>query len=204
MYGQNEYGTRQYAAEKTDGTSDEYYIDLFQLVPAFISEKKEMGELFRAQGYEAGFLRYALEDTVAQCFLSTATWGLKRWETVFGVETNMQLTYEQRREVLRAKIRGQGTTTKEMIKETAMSFSGGEVDIIEENKNSLFIVRFIGMKGIPRNMQAFVSMLEQIKPAHLTYRFEYRYTIWNELREYIWNSVKELSWDNLRILKEDE
>lgn len=203
MYGQNEYGARKYASEKAGGTTDEYYMDLFQLVPEFISEKNEMHELFHTQGYEAGFLRYAVEDTVAQCFLSTATWGLKRWEEVFGVETNLQLTYEQRREILQAKIRGQGTTTKEMIKETAVSFSGGEVDIIEENGKGYFIVRFIGIKGIPRNMQGFIQMLEQIKPAHLGYRFEYRYTVWNEIRNEAWDSMKELSWDELRILKED-
>lgn len=121
---------------------------------------------------------------------------------MLGVATNMSLTYEQRREILMAKLRGQGTTTRKMIEDTAVSFSGGEVKVIEDNPNHLFIIQFIGIKGIPRNMQAFVSMLEDIKPAHLAYRFEYRYTIWNEVRPYIWNHLTTITWDDVKTLKE--
>ena len=89
------------------------------------------------------------------------------------------LTYERRREILMAKLRGQGTTTRKMIEDTAAAFSGGEVKVIEDNP-VIFLLSVYRHQGIPRNMQAFVSMLEDIKPAHLSYRFEYRYTTWNE------------------------
>jgi len=39
MYGQNPYGTKRYAAETSDGEREEYYVNLFPLVPVFISEK---------------------------------------------------------------------------------------------------------------------------------------------------------------------
>lgn len=38
MYGQNEYGTLQYAADSQAGTMDEYYVDLTKLVPEFVTE----------------------------------------------------------------------------------------------------------------------------------------------------------------------
>lgn len=203
MYGQNEYGTQAYSVTGTgSGTQTEYFTDLTHLVPEFVWRKLEMYEIYRTQGYEIGYLQHCLEDVIDQCFLTTATWGLSRWEQVFAIETNLSLTYEQRREILLAKIRGQGTTTKEMIKETAAAFSGGDVDVIEDNPNSLFIVRFIGIKGTPRNMQAFISMMEEIKPAHLAYRFEYRYTVWGELLPYTWSGLSSMTWDDLRILKE--
>lgn len=164
-----------------------------------MSEKAEMDVIYTAQGYEIGLARHNLEDLVEQCFVSSATWGLLRWEEVFGVATNMSLSYEQRREIIMAKIRGQGTTTAEMIKGVAEAFSGGEVEVIEDNSNYHFIVRFIGIYGIPRNMQAFISMLEDIKPAHLWYTFSYKYIIWDDLKPKTWNDLRPYTWDGLRI-----
>lgn len=205
MYGKELYGTEKYADERTGSSSEEYYTDLTPLVPPFLLEKKELYEIYHAQGYEVGYLQHVLEDTVAQCFIPTATWGLERWENLFSMETNTNLTYEQRREILFAKIRGQGTITVERIKEAAAAFSGGDVEIIEDNPHHRFIVRFIGVKGIPRNMNGFIGMLESIKPAHLAYAFEYRYTIWNYLKEqaHVWEYFKKMSWDELRAMKED-
>jgi len=89
-----------------------------------------------------------------------------------------------------------------MIKQTAEAFSGGDVDVIEDNPHHFFVVRFVGIKGIPRNMQSFVSMLEDIKPAHLAYRFEYRYTVWDNLQSDTWAGLGKLTWSEARI-KED-
>ena len=204
MYGNEKYGTSNYAAEYNPGSEDTYYTDLFQIVPEFISQKSEMHALYDAQGYEVGYMEHSLEDTINQCFVVSATWGLEHWEKMLGIETNLQLSFEQRREVIIAKICGQGTTTMEMIKNTAAVFSGGDVDVLEDNAHSRFIVRFVGTKGIPRNIRGFIEMLEEIKPAHLAYEFEYRYTVWNWLKQnYTWNSLQKISWDELRVLKED-
>lgn len=202
MYGQNAYGLAGYSSEQSGGDTDDYYEDLTVLTPAFVTEKEEMHQLYIAQGYQVGFLRHALEDIVNQCFITTATWGLARWEKLFGISTNLLLTYEQRREQLMAKFRGQGTTTGQMIQETAAAFSGGDVDVIEDSAHGRFIVRFIGIKGIPRNMAGFISMLEQIKPAHLAYEFEYRYTVWNEIKPYSWDGLQKITWEQARIIKE--
>ena len=203
MYGKEIYGLSQYAQERTSSdVSEEYFVDLARYAPPFLAEIRELAEIYRTEGYEVGRLQYDLRDLLDQCFIGTATWGLIRWENVYDVVTNMSLSYEQRREILMAKIRGQGTTTRQMIEDTAATFSGGEVKVIEDNPNHLFIVQFIGIKGIPRNMQAFISMLEDIKPAHLTYRFEYRYTVWRELKPYTWSRLGAMTWDDTRTLKE--
>lgn len=177
-------------------------MDLARYAPPFLAEIRELAEIYRAQGYEVGRLQHNLRNLLDQCFIVTATWGLVRWEEMYGVGTNLSLTYEQRREILMAKLRGQGTTTRQMIEDTAATFSGGEVKVTEDNPNHRFIIRFIGIKGIPRNMQAFISMLEDIKPAHLGYVFEYRYTVWGELKPYTWGSLRNMEWEDIRTLKE--
>ncbi len=202
MYGVNSYGVKKYADDSTGNSEEEYYSDLFPLVPPFISEKKEMHALYDTQGYAVGYLVHCMEDMMKQCFIATATWGLTRWEKFFGLPTNLSLTYEQRREILYAKIQGQGTVTVELIKTVAAAFSGGDVEVIEDNPNHCFTVRFVGIKGIPRNMSGFIAMLESIKPAHLAYRFEYRYTVWNDVAPMKWNEVQAMSWEEIRIFKE--
>ncbi|MSS91381.1 DUF2313 domain-containing protein [Eisenbergiella tayi] len=200
MYGKNKYGLLQYARDSTPGSVQmDYYIELSQYVPQFIANITEIKEIYSTEGYELGILQNVFEDIFSQGFISTATWGLLRWEEVFGVTTNVSLSYEQRREIIMAKIRGQGTTTAEMIKDAAEAFSGGEVEVIEDNPNYHFIVRFIGIYGIPRNMQAFITMLEEIKPAHLWYTFDYKYVKWNDLKPKTWNDLRPYTWNGLRI-----
>ena len=84
-----------------------------------------------------------------------------------------------------------------MMKNVAQAFSGGEVDILENFSDYSFIVQFIGIKGIPKNMQGLIDMIETIKPAHLGYSFKYTYTVWNFLSKLTWQNNK--TWDDLKI-----
>lgn len=202
MYGEKQYGIIEYAAETGSG-EEEIYEDLTKIVPPVVTRLKEMYELYHSEGYEIGQLYQVLTDITEQCFITTATWGLDKWEKLFGIDTDISQTYEERREILVAKLCGQGTTTKQMIENTASVFSGGDVTVIEKNEENRFVIRFIGVKGIPRNMQGMIDMIEEIKPAHLAYSFEYRYTVWNELNGYTWNGLKGRTWSELRTMMEE-
>lgn len=202
MYGKSSYGLLQYAQDRSENTApNQYFVDLSRYVPPFLAEILELAEIYRTEGYEIGQLWHEAEELLDQCFIATATWGLTLWEEMYNVTTNLSLSYEQRREILMAKTRGHGTTTKQMIEETAAAFSGGEVEVVEYNPENRFVIRFIGIKGIPRNMQAFVSSLEDIKPAHLAYGFEYTYTVWNSLDQLAWGDLGTKTWDDVRVME---
>ena len=202
MYGKTLYGRSQYAQESSSSTvPEEYFVDLARYVPPFLAELRELSALYETEGYEIGYLEHNLRDLFDQCFITTATWGLVLWESMYGVVTNLSLSYEQRREILMAKLRGQSTTTKQMIRDTAAAFSGGEVRVIEDNSKHHFIVRFVGVKGIPRNMQAFIDMLEDIKPAHLSYSFEYTYTVWGNVKGLTWGDLKTKTWGEVKTME---
>lgn len=160
-----------------------------------------MKTIYNVQGTELGSFLYYLKDLINQAFIETATWGLMYWENEYGIETNLNSSYEERREIIKAKKKGSGTTTKEMIKNVAETFSGGEVNVIEDNKNYSFTVQFVGVKGIPKNMQGFKNMLEDIKPAHLSYSFKYTFTIWDFIKEkdLNWNSIENKLWNELKV-----
>ena len=54
-----------------------------------------------------------------------------------------------------------------------MSYSFAEVDVIENPADYSFIIKFVGTKGLPPNMADLTITIEEIKPAHLSFTFEY-------------------------------
>ena len=80
---------------------------------------------------EVDMLKAYVEDLSKNLYVKTATWGLDLFEGELGLVTDKSISYEERRERILAKKRGNGTTTKKMLKNTAEAFSGGEVEVIE-------------------------------------------------------------------------
>lgn len=199
MYGKGLYGQSKYSMMSDDTSQDDKYVNLIDYLPQFYHDVIQMNELQKILGYDVGNIKYASDDVKNQCLIATATWGLNRWEKVFGIDVDMSRSYEHRREVILAKLRGSGTTTKEMIKNVAMAFSGGEVAIQEFTEESRFLVQFIGIKGIPPNMAGLTKALEEIKPAHLAYSFKYTYTTWENVKRILWNKAEEYTWAEIKI-----
>jgi hypothetical protein len=172
--------------------------DLMKYLPDYYQTIDHMQKLQGTLGEELGNLSYLTDDILHQFFVSTATWGLSHWESELGMTIDPAKPVERRREQIMAKLRGAGTTTKQMIQNAAIAFSGGEVDVIEYPAEYRFVVKFVGVKGIPPNMPGFIQMLEQIKPAHLAYSFEYTYSTWDMVSDLNWSEAGMKTWDELK------
>lgn len=202
-YGQSIYGSYAYSEEPQDFNGlDIPPPDLMAYLPTYYQSSRVMRAIQDAIANELGNVKFTLTDILNQFFVQTATWGLDYWERELGIPTDPSKPYIWRREVIMAKLRGAGTTTKQMIINTATAFSSGEVDVIEYPGEYRFEVRFIGVKGIPPNMAGFIEMLEQIKPAHLAYSFKYTYTVWNVLKNMTWSEAGAKTWDQLKVYDE--
>ncbi len=199
-YGKLLYSTFIYGDLGADTEQPEYTIpDLMRYLPWYYHESREMLKLQETVAEEVGALRYyAIPDLLKQFFIKTATWGLDYWENELGLVTDRSNSYVRRREIIQAKLRGSGTSTKERIKSVATAFSGGEVDVIEYTDEYRFEVKFIGVLGIPPNMAGFLAMLDEIKPAHLGYAISYTYTVWNMLLPLNWNEAGTRTWGQIR------
>lgn len=173
---------------------------LIDYLPEYWKEIKYMIALQDALGDEIQELKANLEDFFKQMFLETATWGLDRWEKMLDLPTNYDLSFENRREIIKAKLRSAGTTTKEMIVSMASAFSGGEVEVIEHNDRYTFEIKFVGTKGIPSNMEAFKGSINSIKPAHLAVEYKYTYTVWKELKSKTWGELKLKNWQDIKVI----
>jgi hypothetical protein len=179
-----------------------YRPDLMQYLPQYYYNFRDIEQLQEIIAKEIGVQNYLIEDLLNQFFVNTATWGLSLWEQSLGLPVNTSLTYERRREIVKARLRGAGTTTKELIKNVANAYSGGEVEVFEYPKESRFVVQFIGVKGIPPNMGGLINTIENVKPAHLTYSFKYTYTVWLHLKTLTWGQVNIKTWDELKVYEE--
>lgn len=172
---------------------------LIDLLPPNFKDSAEVVELQDAFNTQTEAIAATKEDLFKQLDVNTATWGLTYWERAYGIKTDITKSYNFRRTRIKSKMRGQGTTTKAMIKNTSESFSNGEVDVIENNSQYTFTVKFIGVRGIPPNLDDLKNAIEEIKPAHLAFTFEYTYNTWNDISHMTWNQASAHTWDQLRV-----
>ncbi|MBP1990202.1 putative phage tail protein [Paenibacillus eucommiae] len=112
-------------------------VDLMPYLPAYYHEIVEFKELLSTQGEELGDLWYDSNSLLEQMSISTATWGLAKWESELGLAIDINKPIDQRRSVIRSRLRGVGTVNKALIKSVAESYANGEVEVIEYTKNLL-------------------------------------------------------------------
>lgn len=203
MYGTERYGTNEYSEEIKipDEELKPYKPDLLKYISPFLREASVFKNSDEAMSYELGVLALEEDAILKEFFVDTATFGLSHFENEYGIQTDLNKTYEDRREIIKAKMRGSGTTSLSMIKNVSEAFSGGEVNVIEHPESYSFTIQFIGILGIPKNLEAFKETLENIKPAHLAYDFKYTYTVWSFLedKKLTWSQAEASTWDKLKI-----
>lgn len=156
-------------------------MELIKLLPDYYGRNETMLLLQGILSGETGKLETGLGRAIEECFASTAETLLPRHERIYGIDVDVSQPDEYRRERIKAKLTGAGTTTREMIKLVASSFSNGEVEVIEDNGNGRFVIRFVGTVGIPGNMGGLTLAIEEIKPAHLAFTYEYTYNTHSDL-----------------------
>lgn len=176
-------------------------MELIKLLPDYYQDNETMLTLQNVLSEETDKLDVELKVTVNQCFPQLATTLLSRWETILGIKTDGSLSDTSRQEQILAKLSGTGTTTKQMIKDVAEKFSGAEVEVIEDNANSRFYIRFVGQLGIPENMTGLKAAIEDVKPAHLEVIYEYIYNTWQDVTKMTWQKTSGYTWQTIREVK---
>jgi uncharacterized protein YmfQ (DUF2313 family) len=174
--------------------------NLLDFLPKYYTESDEVIAIQNGFQIESEILRTAQEDLLNQLFVETATWGLTYWEKYLGIQVDISKDIAYRRSNIIAKIRGSGTTTIDLIKTVASSYSNGEVEIMEHPSNYSFEIKFTGTRGIPPNMEDLQYAIERIKPAHLTVTYTFTYNTWGMVSDYLWSDVSNKTWSEFSIM----
>lgn len=168
-------------------------------MPNYYRASKVIDNLNSANALELDGFDKKLDGVLNQFFINTADYTLERWEKELGIDVNNSYDVEFRRSRIKSKLRGQGTVTVNLIKNVAESFSNGEVDILEDNPNYSFTVKFVGTKGIPPNLGDLQKAIEVIKPAHLVATYEFTYNVWGDIKAYTWGDLKSSTWGEIKV-----
>ena len=144
-------------------------------LPQYYQDSPPVTELERVIGLQAEALLDAREDTVKQLWIDTATWGLDLWEQWVGLPVDRSGSYGARRGRIKAKLRGQGTTTAEMIANVVASFGydAEQVSVVEHSESYQFEVILSNLAEAPGDTEDIIDAVNEIKPAHLDWWFTY-------------------------------
>lgn len=167
-------------------------------LPSWLAQQEPIKSALVAVGTESGALFDAIQDLLNQCFVDTATWGLDMWESFLAIPTDTTKPYDYRRSVIKAKITGVGTTTIQMIKDTALSYQNGSVDVIEDPISYSFVIKFTSLVGTPPNFDDFQKTMNIIIPAHLSVSYLFTYNTYAKLATHTYSDLTAFTYDNLR------
>lgn len=162
--------------------------EMFSFLPGYYETSRVMKADVDSKGTELDSLFTALDETLNQFFVKTATWGLDRWESELGIQTELEKPIEQRRALVESRLRGAGNFTGRLVKNVAESYDGGTVNVTFEPAEYSFTIQFIDTIGIPPNLEDLKAVIEEIKPAHMAVVYEFSYLLIRDI-----NGVKPLS-----------
>lgn len=111
--------------------------DMHDYLPRYYEDIPVATNVIDREAVEMAQLNADIYDVLAQMFIDTSTWGLARWERIFGITTDVLKPIDQRRSVIKSRIRGVGTVTPAMIKSIAEAYANGDVEVTEAGTNML-------------------------------------------------------------------
>jgi len=164
-------------------------------LPKYYAEVREMNEIMDTGGQELGELEAALEGTLNQFFVDTATWGLAQWEKEFDIPQDNSKPVNERRSVIKSKLRGTGTVTVELIQSVAQSYDRGLVEVVDTPGRYAIEINFVDTVGLPPNLDDLKAAIEEIKPAHLAMSFHFRYLMVAEVDAFTIDQIDNVTLD---------
>lgn len=116
-------------------------------------------------------LEAAYDRMTDNLHIDTASEWLPLWEKAYGVTVDATKDDDTRRAKVRAKMRGVGTTTLEMMRQVSAPYSEEPPEVIEDNPAYTFYIYLYNTSGYePENLGDLKNVIEEIKPAHLDYQ----------------------------------
>lgn len=174
-------------------------MDLKQYLPSFYLESDDVVNLQDALSEENNELKSNLEDLKNQLFVATCTWAIDLWEKYVGITCDKNQDLDIRKKAVIAMLSGQGTATKELIRYICEKFSNSKVEIVENNKEYSFTIKFTTYKGVPPNLDVLNKTIDKIKPAYLVYDYEYFYNNHKFLNGYSHEQLGKMTHEKLRV-----
>ncbi|MFN2745839.1 YmfQ family protein [Bacillus sp. z60-18] len=139
-------------------------------LPPYLTEIREMSEILAAEAPEFEKQNEHIFDVTDQLFVTTATWGLDRWETILNVRREASDGIDIRRARLLTKMSNIPPITSRSIERAVNAFlkhPSAEVRLTAGRYHFLLTVNGEDLQYIP----SIIQTVDHMKPAHLAYTF---------------------------------
>lgn len=139
-------------------------MDILEYLPDNYRGSPETVEFEAALNKQAEILSQSRVELMEQLNIDTATWSLPIWEIIYGVPYIATKTQQERRDRVKAKMRGRYTATADTIINTAKAYTSETVQLIQHYAEYYFTLVFGGSAVQVEDLR---EVIEEIKPAHL-------------------------------------
>jgi hypothetical protein len=174
--------------------------DMKDYVPRYYLDSKIMnGGVLDPEIAEFLALNQEIRAVLDQFFIDTSTWAIDRWERLCGITPDINKALDDRRSLVKSKLRGVGTVTVAMLKNVGGAFINGEVLVTEKPSTYEVEIKFISTRGVPTNQPDIETTIRSIVPAHLGVTFVITFLSWDELEGQLMisNTLDTYTWNVL-------
>lgn len=175
----------------------DFYSMMMYHLPWYDKINLTFQHLLRVFDTEFRYLEEQIGRVERNLFLDTAIEKLEDFELHLGIKTNRNLSYNQRRNQIQAKLHAmhEQTTTK-LIKKVCSAFSDNEsgVDVFPTKTEGLFEIRF-NQNGLPNNWEELEKTLEIMFPADEAWKFTFTQDTWDDKKDVRWMDMETVTWD---------
>ena len=123
---------------------------------------------------------------------------INEWEKWFELSYQPAWTLEDRIDRLIYTFNSRGFFSPKFLKEQALIFTNGEINIIENFSQYHFTIQFTSVIGRPPNLDNFKEMVNVNKPVHLTFDIKFRYRTHEELKVFTHATLNKYTHEELR------
>ena len=171
----------------------EYYPDAIRRILEFQA-------LLQGEGVEIDILKDGISISVNEAYLTTMSEDrISEWEKALGIAPSEDDTIQDRRDVIIARIRGQGKLNTALINSIVGAFTEGVADSYIQDG-----VLHVDITPPPNNKQdKFKNVESEISkksPVHLGLSVKRNYATWGEVKDNFadWSAIKSFSdWNDL-------
>lgn len=139
-------------------------MDIIEYLPGNYRSSPETVEFEDALNKQAEILAQSRAELMDELNIDTATFTLPIWEMAYGVPYVAAKTQQERRDRVKAKMRGRYTATADTIINTAKAYTSETVQLIQHYAEYYFTLVFGGSAVQVEDLR---EVMEEIKPAHL-------------------------------------
>lgn len=181
-------------------STKDYLTDMVKHLPLYERKSSIFRAVLNSEDKEFRNTEQQLEIVDRNLFVDTAIEALPIYERDLGIKPNSALRYDQRREQITSRNRASfDQTTKATIKAVAAAYSNGEVEVNATDTPGVYEIRFVGIRGIPDNIEGLKQAIDIIVPAHLQFNYVYTFNTWDFLSNRTWEDVRKITWNEIRI-----